>query len=62
MKRKLTLSLDEQVITHAKKAGVNLSSFLEIRLMDYLSCWYSGSEGWLDRSVPSDPRRITINC
>ena len=49
MKKKLTLSIDEQVITNAKKAGVNLSSFLEIRLMDYLSCWDAGSEGWLDR-------------
>ena len=51
MKRKLTLSLEEQVITCAKKAGINLSSFLEIRLMDYLSCWDDGSEGWLDRPV-----------
>jgi len=55
MKKKLTLSLEEQVITHAKNAGINLSSFLEVRLMDYLSCWDSGTEGWLDR-----PELLTI--
>ena len=45
MKRKLTLSLNEEVITRVKKAGINLNSFLEIRLMDYLSGRDSSSEG-----------------
>ena len=37
MKRKLTLSIDEDIISQAKKQQINLSSFLEIRLIDYLS-------------------------
>ena len=36
-KHKLTLSIDKEIITQAKKQQINLSSFLEIRLIDYLS-------------------------
>jgi predicted DNA-binding ribbon-helix-helix protein len=37
VKQKLTLSIDKKIITQAKKQQINLSSFLEIRLIDYLS-------------------------
>ncbi|MCK5029864.1 MAG: type II toxin-antitoxin system CcdA family antitoxin, partial [Thermoplasmatales archaeon] len=30
-------SIDKEIINQAKKAEINLSSFLEIRLIDYLS-------------------------
>jgi hypothetical protein len=36
-KQKLTLSIDKEIITQAKSQKINLSSFLEIRLIDYLS-------------------------
>ena len=36
-KQKLTLSIDKKIITQAKKQQINLSSFLEIRLSEYLS-------------------------
>jgi predicted DNA-binding ribbon-helix-helix protein len=36
-KQKLTLSIDKEIITQAKKQQINLSSFLEIRLVDYLN-------------------------
>jgi post-segregation antitoxin (ccd killing protein) len=36
-KQKLTLSIDKDIITKAKNKGINLSSFLEIRLNDYLN-------------------------
>ena len=36
-KQKLTLSIDKEIINQAKKAEINLSSFLEIRLIDYLA-------------------------
>ena len=35
-KQKLTLSVDKEIINNAKKIGINLSSFLEIRLIDYI--------------------------
>ena len=35
-KHKLTLTIDKDIITQAKKQKINLSSFLEIRLIDYL--------------------------
>ena len=35
-KQKLTLSIDKEIITQAKKLEINLSSFLEIRLIDHL--------------------------
>lgn len=35
-KKKLTLSVDEEIINQAKQHGINLSAFLEIRLTDYL--------------------------
>ena len=34
-KKKLTLSVDEEIINNAKKQKINLSFFLEIRLIDY---------------------------
>jgi len=37
VKQKLTLSIDKEIITQAKNQNINLSSFLEIRLIDYLS-------------------------
>jgi integrase/recombinase XerD len=36
-KQKLTLSIDKEIISQAKSQNINLSSFLEIRLIDYLS-------------------------
>jgi predicted DNA-binding ribbon-helix-helix protein len=36
-KQKLTLSTDKEIINQAKGQNINLSSFLEIRLIDYLS-------------------------
>ncbi|GAG88888.1 unnamed protein product [marine sediment metagenome] len=36
-KQKLTLSIDKEIITQAKKKQINISSFLEIRLVDYLN-------------------------
>jgi len=35
-KHKLTLSIDKEIITKAQKQQINLSSFLEIRLTEYL--------------------------
>jgi hypothetical protein len=35
-KKKLTLSIDEDILFKAKQAEINLSSFLEIRLTDFL--------------------------
>lgn len=35
-RRKLTLRLDEDVIKKAKEQGINLSGFLEIKLVEYL--------------------------
>jgi hypothetical protein len=37
VKQKLTLSLDKEIIDQAKNQNINLSNFLEIRLIDYLS-------------------------
>ena len=37
VKQKLTLSVDEKIIAQARKAEINLSSFLEIRLVDYMN-------------------------
>ena len=36
-KKKLTLSIDEDILHNAKKAEINLSAFLETRLVDYLT-------------------------
>ena len=36
-KQKLTLSIDKEIIYQAKNQNINLSSFLEIRLIDFLS-------------------------
>jgi post-segregation antitoxin (ccd killing protein) len=36
-KQKLTLSIDKEIINQAKKQNINLSSFLEIRLINHLS-------------------------
>ena len=36
-KKKLTLSIDEGIIENAKKAKINLSSWLETRLVDYMT-------------------------
>jgi len=56
VKKKLTLSVDEEIITQARNAEINLSSFLEIRLIDYLSerkrCSHreGNPSSWLERS------------
>ena len=58
VKKKLTLTVDADILTQAKSQGVNLSSFLEIRLADYLFYKESGRGGirtrdpWLRRPVP----------
>jgi predicted DNA-binding ribbon-helix-helix protein len=36
-KQKLTLSIDKEIINQAKNQKINLSSFLKIRFIDYLS-------------------------
>jgi len=54
-KQKLTLSIDKKIITQAKRQKINLSSFLEIRLIDYLGekkiCPHrdSNPSSWLER-------------
>ena len=58
VKKKLTLSINEEIITKARKQNINLSSFLEIRLYDYLSENDYGRGGirtrdiWLRRPAP----------
>jgi len=37
VKQKLTLSIDKEIIIQARKAEINFSSFLGIRLVDYLN-------------------------
>ncbi len=54
VKKKLTLSINEEIITQAKKQQINLSSFLEIRLVDYLNYKEfprrgSNTSSWLER-------------
>ena len=55
VKQKLTLSIDEDIISQAKNKNINLSSFLEIRLIDYLSDMEkcsrrdSNPSSWLER-------------
>ncbi len=57
-KQKLTLSIDKDIITQAKQQGINISSFLELRLSDYLNDKENGRGGirtrdhWLRRPVP----------
>ena len=53
-KQKFTLSIDKEIITQAKRQKINLSSFLEIRLADYLNykvCSNRDSNpcSWLER-------------
>ncbi len=36
VKKKLTLSIGEEILNNARTSGINLSSFLEIRLTDYM--------------------------
>jgi len=37
IKQKLTLSIDQEVLKEAKKLDINISSFLEVRLTDYIA-------------------------
>jgi len=53
VKQKLTLSVDEDIITQAKQQGINISSFLEIRLSDYLNDKENGRGGILTRVAGS---------
>ena len=54
-KQKLTLSIDKEIISQTKNQNINLSSFLEIRLIDHLSdkelCSRrdSNPSSWLER-------------
>jgi post-segregation antitoxin (ccd killing protein) len=34
---KLTLSVDDEIIKKAKELNINISTFLEVRLVDYIS-------------------------
>ena len=58
MKKKLTLTINEELLTLARTQGINLSGFLEIRLADYLFCLDNGRGGirtrdiWLRRPAP----------
>ena len=36
MKKKLTLTINEDILTTARHHNINLSSFLELKLMEYL--------------------------
>jgi|WetSurMetagenome_2_1015567.scaffolds.fasta_scaffold01865_16 hypothetical protein len=36
-KRKVTLSIDEGIVKKAKEFNINISTFLEVRLADYIS-------------------------
>jgi hypothetical protein len=36
-KKKLTLSIDENILNNAKKSEINLSSFLETTLVDFMT-------------------------
>ena len=36
-KRKLTLSINENLLEQARKNSINISSFLEVRLQEYLA-------------------------
>jgi hypothetical protein len=36
-KQKLTLSIDKEIISQAKNQNINLSSFLKILLIDFIS-------------------------
>ena len=36
-KRKLTLSINENLLEQARKNRINISSFLEVRLQEYLA-------------------------
>ena len=65
VKQKLTLSIDKEIITQAKKLEINLSSFLEIRLIDHLSdkekCSRrdSNPSSWLSSDV-DNPRKARM--
>ena len=45
VKKKLTLSINKDILDQAKEQGINLSSFLEIRLSDYLNGYTEVLEG-----------------
>ena len=36
-KKKLTLSINKDILTQAKSQEINISSFLEMRLVDYMT-------------------------
>lgn len=36
-KQKLTLSVDEGILNNAKNAEINISAFLEMKLVDYMT-------------------------
>ena len=37
VRRKVTLRLDEEVVKRAKEAGMNMSYFLEVKIVEYLA-------------------------
>ena len=55
IRRKVTLRLDAEVVQKAKDAGMNMSYFLEIRLVEYLAMLKAPRE----RFELSLPRRRT---
>ncbi len=55
VKKKLKLSVDENILNNAKNAEINLSAFLEMKLIDYMtrenkcSRRDSNPSSWLER-------------
>jgi len=55
VKKKLKLSVDENILNNAKNAEINLSAFLEMKLIDYMtrenkcSRLDSNPSSWLER-------------
>lgn len=35
-KQKVTLTIDKEIVIEAKKLGINISNFVEVRLIDYI--------------------------
>ena len=61
-KKKLTIAIDEDLITQAREYEINFSSFLEIRLRDYLAIVTGLSKdvnvSGLSRDRTGDLRRV----
>ena len=44
VRRKVTLRLDEEVVKRAKEAGMNMSYFLEVKIVEYLAMYNTPRE------------------